>query len=189
MKQRRVRRWSGLAFAIAVLLVFMGRADAAGGFSISSPAFGEGAQMPPKYARTHDNVSPPLEISGVPAGAKSLALIVDDPDAPGGLFTHWVVWNIAPDATSMPEGGLPPAVLKAMGGIQMIPREGANSFGDAYYDGPKPPNGKHRYFFHLFALDTTLSLPAGSDRAALEATMKGHIVGRAKFFGTFATGQ
>jgi hypothetical protein len=178
MKQRRVRRWSGLAFAIAVLLVFIGRADAAGGFSISSPAFGEGAQMPPKYARTHDNVSPPLEISGVPAGAKSLALIVDDPDAPGGLFTHWVVWNIAPGAASIAAGQVPSGV-----------EQGGNSFGDAHYDGPKPPNGKHRYFFHLFALDTTLSLPAGSDRAALEAAMKGHIVGRAKFFGTFATGQ
>jgi Raf kinase inhibitor-like YbhB/YbcL family protein len=110
---------------------------------------------------------------------KSFALIVDDPDAPHGLFTHWLVWNIPPDHPDLPEGGVPP------GSIQ-----GKNSFGDAHYDGPAPPNGKHRYFFHVYGFDTMLSLPAGSDRKALEAAMKGHVVAKAPdFYGTFTTGQ
>ena len=176
--------------AVAGALTFSGDAAATDGLSISSPAFSNGGQMPPRFAHTHDNISPPLAISGVPAAAKSLALIMDDPDAPAGLFTHWVVWNISPDTTSIPEGGFPPAVAKSItGGIHLVPKEGRNNLGDAHYDGPAPPNGKHRYFFHLYGLDTVLSLPAGSNRAALEAAIKGHVVAKAEMYGTFATGQ
>jgi Raf kinase inhibitor-like YbhB/YbcL family protein len=117
-------------------------------------------------------------VSG-PSVIQSLVLIVDDPDAPGGLFTHWVVWNMPADTSSIPEGQPPPGAV-----------QGRNSHGDVHYDGPSPPNGRHRYFFHLYGLDTMLSLSEGSDRAALEAAMKGHIVATApKFYGTFTTGQ
>jgi Raf kinase inhibitor-like YbhB/YbcL family protein len=145
-------------------------------------SFQQGGQIPFKYARTHENVSPPLFFTWAVSGdnrIKSFALIVDDPDAPSGLFTHWLVWNIPLDHPDLPEGGVPPGAV-----------QGTNSFGDTHYDGPAPPNGKHRYFFHLYGLDTLLSLPAGSDRDALEAAMKGHIVAKATdFYGTFATGQ
>jgi Raf kinase inhibitor-like YbhB/YbcL family protein len=134
--------------------------------------------MPPRVARVHDNVSPALQVTGIPPRARSLALILDDPDAPGGLFTHWIVWNVPPDAATWPEGRLPAGAI-----------EGRNSFGGDHYDGPAPPNGRHRYFFHLYALDKTLNLAAGSDRAALQAAMQGHIVAQAETFGTFATGE
>jgi len=138
--------------------------------------------MPPRFAHTHDNISPPLSILVLKSSllqSKSFILIVDDPDAPSGLFTHWVVWNITAQPQRISEGQVPEGAV-----------QGRNSFGDAHYDGPAPPNGRHRYFFHLYGLDTMLSLPAGSDRAALEAAMKGHVVAQApKFYGTFATGQ
>jgi Raf kinase inhibitor-like YbhB/YbcL family protein len=129
-------------------------------------------------ARTHQNISPALQVSGVPPTARSLALILDDPDAPGGLFTHWLVWNVPPNTALWPEGHVPAGAV-----------EGHNSFGGDHYDGPAPPNGRHRYFFHLYALDASLNLPAGSDLAALDAAMQGHVLAQAETFGTFATGE
>jgi Raf kinase inhibitor-like YbhB/YbcL family protein len=176
-------------WAIVGWVFFFGRAAGAAmtGFCFFSPVFPDGGQIPSKYARTHTNISPPLDILNIVSGPgsikpfvlKSFVLIMDDPDAPGGLFTHWLVWNISPDHAGFFEGRPPGGAV-----------QGTNSFGDAHYDGPAPPDGKHRYFFHLYGLDTVLSLPAGSDRDALEAAMKGHIVAQAqKFYGTFATGQ
>ena len=112
----------------------------------------------------------------VPAAAHSLVLICDDPDAPGGLWTHWLVWNLSANTLSIPEEKLPPEA-----------RVGINSFREARYDGPQPPpeTGVHRYFFRLYALDTTLTLPTGSNRTALEAAMNGHIVGITETFGTY----
>jgi Raf kinase inhibitor-like YbhB/YbcL family protein len=143
--------------------------------TISSPAFAEGKPIPAKYAYKGQNISPELRIGNVPANAKSLALIVDDPDAPMGLWTHWLVWNLPANTTSIPEGKLPPDA-----------REGKNSFGNVRYDGPAPPFGTHRYFFHLYALDTRLALPPGSDRAALLAAMQGHVVGSGETFRVYS---
>lgn len=145
---------------------------------ISSPAFAEGQPIPAKYARSHQNLSPMLRIKGVPESAKTLALIVEDPDAPKPQFTHWLVWNISPHHALFLEGRPP------RGSVQ-----GKNTVGDTKYDGPFPPSGTHRYFFHLYALDASLSLPEGSDRAALDAAMKGHVVAEAKLMGTYKAGS
>jgi Raf kinase inhibitor-like YbhB/YbcL family protein len=161
-------------------LLFLGSFREATALGISCPAFAAGQGLAPRFAHTHQNISPPLQLSGAPPGAQSLALIVDDPDAPSGLFTHWVMWNIPPQTLSIPEGAsssTPPGV------------QGRNSFGDTHYDGPAPPNGRHRYFFHLYALDTTLGLAVNATRSDLLAAMKGHVLARAEMFGTFATGQ
>ena len=128
--------------AAATLVAF-----AAGGtkMKISSPAFQEGGTIPEKFSRNGQNVSPELRIEGAPTEAKSLLLILDDPDAPVGLFTHWLVWNIDPKTTEIAEGTVP------SGGIQ-----GRNDFPGQRYDVPQPPSGTHRYYFKVFALDKTV---------------------------------
>ncbi len=149
----------------------------AASLQISSPDFAPGAAIPAKYGKAHANLSPALQIKGIPAKAQTLALIVDDPDAPSGLFTHWVVWNIPVHTPVIREGKVPHGA-----------EQGTNSNGDAHYDGPIPPSGTHRYYFHLFALDSGLSLPAGASRSALESAMQGHVVAQAETFGTFRAG-
>ena len=106
---------------------------------ITSSAFQEGANIPSKFTCDARDTSPPLQIAGVPTGAKSLALIVDDPDAPGGLFTHWIVWNISAQTNAVTEGNTPEGV------------HGTNDFGKSGYGGPCPPSGTHRYYFKIFA--------------------------------------
>jgi Raf kinase inhibitor-like YbhB/YbcL family protein len=162
---------------VLAAIIFSGWTQARA-LDISSPAFADGQPMPGRFARVHDNISPPLQIGGVTAAAKSLALIVDDPDAPGGLFTHWVVWNLPAFTTSVAEGALPAGA-----------EQGRNSFGDTHYDGPAPPSGTHHYVFHLYALDTPLTVAAGAKRTALLAAMKGHVIAQAQVIGTFAAGQ
>src|SRR3989442_5317577 len=139
-------------------------AFAAGGLkmTISSPAFQEGGTIPEKFSKNGQNFNPELRIEGAPAEAKSLALIVDDPDAPVGLFTHWLVWNIDPKTTEIAENSVP------KGAVQRT-----NDFPGAQYDGPQPPSGTHRYYFRIFALDQTLNLRAGAKRKELDAAMKG----------------
>jgi hypothetical protein len=166
-------RISSLCWCLFLLSSLAGFADPVR-LDVSAPAFGPGQPIPPDYAYRGANTSPELRIANVPANARSLALIVDDPDAPAGLWTHWLVWNLPPDTASIPAGNPPSSVL-----------QGKNSFGHVRYDGPAPPSGTHRYFFHLYALDTTLDLPAGSDRAALLAAMKGHLVGSGETFGVY----
>lgn len=131
---------------------------------LSSPAFEDQAPLPAKFTCKGANVSPPLRFDGIPEKAKSLALIVDDQDAPSGTFVHWLVWNIAPDHSHMAErSGL---------GFR-----GRNDFGALGYRGPCPPPGKaHRYIFHLYALDKVLKLPDGITRPKLDEQMKGHIL-------------
>jgi Raf kinase inhibitor-like YbhB/YbcL family protein len=146
--------------------------------SVLSPDFAQGAGMSAKFAEKGGNTSPALQIGGVPATAKSLVLIVDDPDSPAGLWTHWLVWNLPVTTTALAEGKLPPGAI-----------QGKNSFGRARYDGPIPPSGTHRYFFHVYALDAPLLLPEGTGRAALESAMKGHIVGTGETFGTYSASQ
>ncbi|HSB46943.1 MAG TPA: YbhB/YbcL family Raf kinase inhibitor-like protein [Candidatus Bilamarchaeum sp.] len=137
-------------------------------------AFENGREIPRQYTCDGDDRSPPLSISGVPPGAKSLAIIMDDPDAPAGTWVHWVVWNIDPKTSGIPE--------KAGPGV-----DGASSFGRPGYGGPCPPrgHGKHRYFFKAYALDCMLRLAPGSGKAELETAMKGHVLESAVLMGTY----
>src|SRR5438477_7993267 len=142
---------------------------------ISSPAFQEGGIIPEKFSKNGLNVSPELRIEGAPAEAKSLALIVDDPDAPVGLFTHWLVWNIDPKTTEIAENSMP------KGGVQ-----GTNDFPGQRYDGPQPPSGTHRYYFKIFALDEMLDLKPGAKRRDLDAAVKGHVIGQGELMGRYS---
>jgi len=149
---------------------------AAGGakMKITSSAFQEGGNIPSKFSCDGANTSPPLQISDVPSEAKSLVLIVDDPDAPTGLFTHWAVWNISPQTTTIGEGSTP----KGM--------QGTNDFGKSGYGGPCPPSGTHRYYFKIFALDRELDLPFGAKRGQLDAAMKGHVIAQGELMGRYS---
>jgi Raf kinase inhibitor-like YbhB/YbcL family protein len=144
---------------------------------LSSSAFSEGSNIPPKFTCDGADTSPPLKIEAVPDSTRALVLIVDDPDAPGGLFTHWVVWNVDPKASSVPAG-------KAPGGTQ-----GTNDFGHAGYGGPCPPSGTHRYYFKIFALDQQLSLSAGAKRKEVDAAINGHVIGQAQLMGRYVRKQ
>jgi Raf kinase inhibitor-like YbhB/YbcL family protein len=161
------------AFAIAVATAAL---FTAGGvkMKITSSAFQEGANIPPKFTCDGADTNPPLQIADVPAGAKSLALIIDDPDAPSGLFTHWAVWNIPPQESAIGEGSTPKGV------------EGTNDFGKSGYGGPCPPSGAHRYYFKVLALDRELDLPFGAKRGPLDAAMKGHVLGQGELMGRYS---
>lgn len=141
-----------------------------------SPDFVNGSQIPSKFTCEGDNISPNLEISGVPKETKSLALVLDDPDAPSRTFTHWVVWNIPAITDKIPSSTLP------VGSV-----EGLNSAGKAGYIGPCPPSGTHNYIFSLYALDTTIDdLEAGrADRGPLFEKMTGHILATAELTGLY----
>jgi len=164
-----------IANALAIVLVAI-VSFAAGGakMKITSSAFQEGASIPSKFSCDGANTSPPLQIAEVPSGAKSLALIVDDPDAPSGLFTHWAVWNISPQTNTIAEGSAPKGI------------HGTNDFGKSSYGGPCPPSGTHRYYFKIFALDRELDLPSGAKRSQLDAAMKGHVVAQGELMGRYA---
>ena len=142
---------------------------------IKTTAFQEGGNIPSKFTCDGADANPPLRFEGAPAEAKSLALIADDPDAPGGLFTHWLVWNIDPKTTSVEENSAP------SNGVQ-----GKNDFGKSGYGGPCPPSGTHRYVFKIFALDRQLDLAADSKRAQLDAQMRGHIIAQGELMGRYS---
>lgn len=142
---------------------------------ITNPAFQEEGNIPSKFTCDGSDANPTLRFEGAPAEAKSLALIVDDPDAPSGLFTHWLVWNIDPKTTAIDENSAPPNAI-----------QGKNDFGKSGYGGPCPPSGTHRYFFKVFALDRKLELPAGSKRAQLDAQMRGHIIAQGELMGRYS---
>jgi Raf kinase inhibitor-like YbhB/YbcL family protein len=143
---------------------------------LSSPAFAAGEVIPQKYTCDGNNISPPLEWNGVPENARSLVLIVDDPDAPRGTWSHWVVANIDPSTTSLPEGG--PLPQQA--------REGRNDFRKHGYGGPCPPPGSaHRYFFHLYALDNALDVADDAGRADVLDAMQDHILAQGELMVTF----
>ncbi len=149
--------------------------NAASSISVATPAFQAGGDIPAKFTCNGANVNPQLKISGVPNEAKSLVLIVDDPDAPRGLFTHWIVWNIDPKATDIGENGAP------AGGIP-----GTNDFGKRSYGGPCPPSGTHRYFFKIFALDTKLDLKPSARRTELDAAMRGHTLAQGELMARYS---
>jgi Raf kinase inhibitor-like YbhB/YbcL family protein len=136
--------------------------------------------IPIQYTCEGDNVSPPLKFLQVPAGAKSLVLIIDDPDAPRGTFDHWVVWNLPPDIKELTEGA--PELTR----LSPAPVQGVNGYGKAYYAGPCPPAGKlHHYYFKLYALSTKLSLPEGATKQEVEEAIKQNIIAQAELVGTY----
>jgi Raf kinase inhibitor-like YbhB/YbcL family protein len=158
-------------------VIFVGIFDmnATSSISITSSSFQAGGDIPAKFTCDGTNVSPALQIGGVPNEAKSLVLIVDDPDAPRGLFTHWIIWNIDPKTTRVAENSAPAA------GVQ-----GTNDFGKRNYGGPCPPSGTHRYFFKIFALDTKLELKPNAHRAELDAAMRGHVLAQGELMGRYS---
>jgi len=139
--------------------------------SVSSSAFENNKLIPAKYTCDGANVNPPLTIEGVPDGAKSLVLIVDDPDAPMGTFDHWVVWNIPP--TSKIEENIAPGT------------EGVNDYRKHSYGGPCPPYGTHRYFFKVYALDAKLDLSPNSRKKDVEKAMQGHALAKGELIGLY----
>jgi len=172
-------RLTFLVFVAAVSLLAACQAPAiepsgAVQFNLSSPAFADGGSIPQKHTCQGHDVSPELNWSEAPAGVKSLALIMDDPDAPGGTFTHWVLFDIPPETRQLAEGAGPIGV------------DGGNSLSQTGYMGPCPPSGIHRYYFRLYALDVpALNLKAGAARGEVEAAMKNHVVGTADTLGRY----
>lgn len=141
--------------------------------TLKSSAFEHNGFIPRKYTCQGEDINPPLIISGVSPEAKSLVLIMDDPDAPMGTWIHWTVWNIPPTTPEIGENSKPEGI------------EGVTSFGKPGYGGPCPPSGTHRYFFKLYALDITLDLPTSAKKEDLEKTMAGHILDRAELVGLY----
>lgn len=149
-------------------------------FQITSPAFQPGAYIPKKHSGESQDVSPALQWTEPPTGAKSFALICDDPDAPVGTWVHWVTWNIRPDARGLPEAV--PAQKELPDGM----RQGTNDFRKIGYGGPMPPRGSdHRYYFKLYALDTMIGLAPGATKKDLEKAMQGHIIAEAQLMGRY----
>ncbi len=146
---------------------------------LTSIAFTEGGMIPARYTCDDVNVSPPLDWEGAPANTKSFALIVDDPDAPAGIWVHWVLFNIPPHTQKLPEN-VPHDKTLSDGAVQ-----GINDFRKFGYGGPCPPGGTHRYYFKLYALDTILKLAPGSSKRDLVNAMSGHILAEAQLMGKY----
>ncbi len=142
---------------------------------LSSPSFDAGRPIPRRFTCEGANVAPELSWEGSPPGTRSFALVVEDPDAPGGTFIHWVVYDLPADARALREGTLPAGA-----------RQGRNDFGKTRYGGPCPPPGPaHRYHFRLYALDRTLDVAAGATADELRRAMSGHVLAEGQLIGTF----
>lgn len=145
---------------------------------ITSPAFGQNQSIPKKFTCDGDNINPALEFSGLPKGALSLVLIMEDPDVPknlraDGMWDHWVVYDMPPSTVEIRENSTPPGTI------------GINTGGKVAYGGPCPPDREHRYFFKLFALDQMLGLPAGATKQQVLDSMKGHVIGQSELVGRY----
>jgi Raf kinase inhibitor-like YbhB/YbcL family protein len=143
--------------------------------NIEVHGFGNGDAIPAQYSKLGGNRSPAMSFHDVPGEARSLVLIVDDPDAPRGLFTHWVVYNIDPRLGAFDENSVPE-----------IATQGKNSWGEDRYGGPQPPDREHRYFFRLYALDTPLTVGRAAERRVVEREMEGHVIAEAEYMGRYA---
>jgi Raf kinase inhibitor-like YbhB/YbcL family protein len=182
---------NGGANSFVVALVFMALAfsnpstaadaSAKGGLQLSSSAFKDGSRIPDVYTCAGKNVSPPLNWSGVPAQARSLALIVEDPDAPAGIWTHWVLFDLSPTVRELAED------LPKGQNVAGNAKQGLNDFKHLGYGGPCPPAGKeHRYFFKFYALDKMLELKPGSGKKQVEKTLDGHVLAQGQLIGTYS---
>ena len=149
--------------------------------NVISTAFQEGGMIPQQYTCDGANISPPLSWTGVPGGVRTLALIIDDPDAPKGVFTHWVLFNLPASSLELPENVPAQEILTGEA------KQGTNSFQKTGYGGACPPPGDeaHRYFFKLYALDTELALDAGATKEQLLKAMEGHIVAEGQLMGKY----
>ncbi len=148
---------------------------------VTSSAFAEGGSIPWKYGCDGANVSPPLGWASVPDTTKSIALIVDDPDAPAKTWVHWVVYDLPASLRELPEKVRPDEKILGNGG-----RQGTNDFGKIGYGGPCPPSGSHRYFFKVYALDKVLDLAPGATKAQLLKAMEGHVLAEGQLMGKYA---
>jgi hypothetical protein len=169
--------------ALAAATVFVcGIAAASGPASLTvvSPAFADGGMIPVKHTCDGRDVSPEIRISGVPAGAVSLAILCDDPDAPVGDWVHWLLFNLPPDTKTLAEG----ISLDDLHGSMAVP--GANSWGKLTYGGPCPPSGTHRYFFKIYALSSKLDLPAGANKAKFLEAIHGRVLAEGHLMGRYA---
>ncbi len=163
---------------ICGILLFLAAGIAAEGDNnmiVKSPEFENNAYMPKRFSGEGDDVNPPLTIENIPNGTKSLALIVDDPDAPRGVWVHWVVYDI-PVVSRIRENSVPG-------------KQGMTDSGKSQYHGPYPPSGTHRYFFKIYALDKILNLKEGISRKELEKAMEGHILDKAELMGLYKRGR
>lgn len=145
---------------------------------LESSAFKDGGEIPKKHGYKNDNINPPLKIRDVPSDAKSLVLIMDDPDAMGAvgkLWVHWLVWNIDPKTSEIAESSVPQGAI-----------EGTTDFGAIGYGGPAPPDKRHTYIFKLYALNSIISLKKGANKKQLEDAMRDHIIAQTSLRGTFA---
>jgi Raf kinase inhibitor-like YbhB/YbcL family protein len=174
MKHRRIARTVLLFMFFLVSSIIFVEAKDMVMLKLSSPAFKHNDSIPSKYTCDGADVNPPLVIENAPLSAKSLVLIVDDPDAPAGNWVHWVMWNIDPTTNEIGENTAPSGAM-----------QGINDFRKHGYGGPCPPSGTHRYFFKLYALDMMLSLSPSARKAELERAMKGHIVSQGELIGLY----
>lgn len=142
---------------------------------LTSPAFENYQKIPALYTCDGKKIHPPFAISGIPDGTKSLVLIVDDPDAPTGIFTHWVIWNIHPDTVLIEEGKIPSES-----------QEGTNSAGSIGFVPPCPPSGRHRYFFTLYALDAKLGIDGKAVKTDVEKAIAGHVIVQSLLVGVYS---
>jgi Raf kinase inhibitor-like YbhB/YbcL family protein len=165
---------AGYLVSIAVFTIFQTEAADMSTLKLSSQAFSHSGYIPAKYTCDGPDVNPPLTIENTPPETKSLALIVEDPDAPAGTWVHWVVWNISADTRVIKEHSLPSGA-----------QEGMNDFRKRGYGGPCPPSGTHRYFFKLYALNTTLSLSVNATKTALESALQGRVLSKTELMGLY----
>jgi len=156
---------------VAILLIAISLVEGGSAMELTSPAFTNQGFIPRKFTCQGEDVNPPLVISNIPSGAKSLALVVDDPDAPMGTWVHWVVFDIP--------------IVNRIEENNSLGKEGINDFGRKRYGGPCPPSGTHRYFFKIYALDTLLNLKEGITKEELENAMQGHILAEAQLVGLY----
>ena len=174
-----------MSIGVALLLVgelhclSQSKAMAAGTIQVTSTVFQQEGMIPKKYTCSGRNISPPLAWSGVPKEAKSIALIMDDPDAPGRTYVHWVVFNMPPGTSGLPEKVSRGKTIPS-GGQQGITTNRKNG-----YLGPCPPSGTHRYYFKLYALDTMLNLKSGATKSQLLKAMEGHVIGQGQLMGRY----
>lgn len=172
----------GFIFSVGCVSDSSTKAPEKGGavLDISSDAFKNGSEIPSQYTCKGQNISPKLTWRGAPPNTKSFALIMDDPDAPGGTFCHWIIYNIPPNKQELASG------IPASSNLQDGSRQGINDFRRVGYSGPCPPPGKpHRYFFHLYALNTDLAITGSVDRNGLLKAIEGHIIAKGDLMGLF----